>query len=363
MNPGRLCFTLLLASSVHGQTVEVVRVISKPLNRTVPLTGEFLPYQSVDLHARVEGFVEKVLVDRGSSVKQGQLLIVVSAPEMEAQLAEAKAKVRAIESQVSEAKAKLASSQSTYQRLKEASATLGAISGNELVTAEQLVEAAKGAVSSAEASQAAAQAAVDAVAKLQQYLNITAPFPGIITGRMVHPGALAASGSGPLLKLEQVSRLRLVVALPEANFAGISRGARVPFRVNAYPERNFTGIVQRIARSVDPKTRTMSVELDVDNTGGALAPGMYAGVSWPVRGGSSALMAPVTSVVTTTERLFVIRVNKGRAEWVDVKRGARDGDQVQVYGNLSEGDAIVLRGSDEIRNGAQVQTTPVKKPS
>jgi membrane fusion protein, multidrug efflux system len=362
MNRGRLGLTLLLTSIMYGQAIEVVRVASKPLTRNVPLTGDFLPYQSVDLHARVEGFVEKVLVDRGSLVKRGELLIVVSAPEMEAQLAEAQAKAKAVESQISEAKAKLTSTQSTYERMKAAAATPGAISGNELVTGEQAVEAAKGAVASAESSRAAAQAAVDAVAKLQQYLNITAPFAGVITDRMVHPGALAASSSGPLLRLEQVSRLRLVVAVPEANFAGISRGARVPFRVTAYPDRNFTGVVQRIARSVDPKTRTMSVELDVDNTSGALAPGMYAEVSWPVRGGAG-LVVPSTSIVTTTERLFVIRVNKGRAEWVDVKRGARDGAQVQVFGNLAEGDTILLRGSDEIRNGAVVQTAPAKSPN
>jgi len=361
MNRGRFGLALVLTSILHGQAIEVVRVASKPLSRTVLLTGDFLPYQSVDLHARVEGFVEKVLVDRGSLVKQGELLIVIAAPEMEAQLAEAQAKTKAIESQISEAKAKLTSAQSTYERMKAAAATPGAISGNELVTAEQAVEAAKGAVASADASRAAAQAAVDAIAKLRQYLNITAPFSGVITDRMVHPGALASSGSGPLLRLEQVSRLRLVVAVPEANFAGISRGARVPFRVTAYPDRNFTGVMQRIARSVDPKTRTMSVELDVDNSSGALAPGMYAEVSWPVRGGAG-LVVPATSIVTTTERVFVIRVNKGRAEWVDVKRGARDGNQVQVFGGVSAGDTIVLRGSDEIRDGTPLQTTAAKNP-
>jgi RND family efflux transporter MFP subunit len=152
--------------------------------------------------------------------------------------------------------------------------------------------------------------------------------------------------------LQQVSRLRLVVAVPEANFAAVARGRRMPFRVAAYPDRQFTGTVARAARAIDPKTRTMSVELDVDNARGALAPGMYPEVSWPVRGGGSTLVVPATSVVSTTERTFVIRSNNGRAEWVDVRRGAREGDQVEVYGKLSPDDQILRRASDEIRAGS-----------
>jgi multidrug efflux pump subunit AcrA (membrane-fusion protein) len=115
-----------------------------------------------------------------------------------------------------------------------------------------------------------------------------------------------------------------------------------------------------VARSIDPKTRTMPVELETPNTSGALAPGMYAQVNWPVRSTGAALMVPSTSIVRTTERLFVIRVRDGRAEWVDVRPGARDGNQVQVLGNLAAGDVIVLRGSDEIRDGAPITVEPLK---
>lgn len=360
MNPSRFFVGVALAGWLSAQTVQVVKVESKSLNRTILLTGEFLPFQTVDLHARVQGFVEKVLVDRGSVVKQGQLLVALSAPEREAQVAEAEAKVKAAESAASEARAKVVAAESTFKRLKEASATEGAISGNELVIAEQAAEAARDTVRSSEAAIGAAKASLAAIRKMQQYLNISAPFSGVITERLAHPGALAGPGTQPLLRLEQVSHLRLVVAVPEANFAGIRPGTRVPFQVSAYRTRTFTGSVARIARSVDQKTRTMSVEIDVPNPSGVLAPGMYPQVNWPVRSTGSALVVPATSVVRTTENVFVIRVNNSRAEWVSVRLGAREDGKVQIFGNLSAGDLVVRNGSDEIRDGAQVKTETPK---
>jgi len=363
MNPSKVFLVVFLASTLSAQTVEVARVESKPLNRTVMLTGEFLPFQTVDLHARVQGFVEKVSVDRGSVVREGELLATLSAPEMEAQVAEAEAKVRSAEATVSEAKAKVIAEESTYRRLKDASATPGVIAGNELVIAEQSAEAAKGVVSSFEAALLAVKSSVTALQNMEEYLRITAPFPGVITQRLVHPGALAGPATGPLLRLEQVSRLRLVVAVPEANFAGIRAGTKVPFQVSAYATRTFTGTVARIARSIDPKTRTMAVELEVPNSSGVLAPGMYSQVNWPIRSTENALLVPATSVVRTTERMFVIRVNNGRAQWVDVRAGAREQGVVQVYGELSEGDVVVRNGTDEIRDGASITTAPPSSSS
>jgi RND family efflux transporter MFP subunit len=362
MNPGKFLLIIAAASSLHAQTVQVVKVESKPLSRMVLLTGEFLPFQAVDLHARVQGFVEKVLVDRGSTVKEGELLVTLSAPEMEAQVAEAQAKVKAAESAASEARAKLVAAESTYKRMKEASATEGAISGNELVLAEQATEVARDIVRSSEAAITAANASLAAGQKMKQYLNLKAPFSSVVTERLVHPGALAGPSTGPLLRLEQVSHLRLVVAVPEANFAGIRAGTKVAFQVSAYPTRTFSGSMARVARSVDQKTRTMSVELDVPNGSGLLAPGMYPQVNWPVQFAERTLLVPATSVVRTTERVFVIRVTSGRAEWVNVRQGAKEGGLVQVFGDLAPGDIVVRNGSDEIREGVQLRVeTP--KPS
>lgn len=347
---------LLMALPVWAQPVETVRVVSKQVERKSRLPGEFLPYQEVALHARVTGYVEKVEVDRGSVVRKGQTLVELSAPEMNAQLAEAKSKARAAEAQKAEAEARAIAAQSTAERLEVAAKTPGAISGNELVQARKAVDAVKAQVAALEGSIQAAQAAVTAIQDLQQYLRVTAPFDGVITERFVHPGALASSSSGPLLKLEQTTRLRLVVAVPETEAGAIPRGGQVTFTVPAFPGERFSGPIARQAHSIDPRTRTEAVELDVANPGGRLAPGMYPEVSWPVRRGRPSVMVPPAAVVTTTERVFVIRVRDGKVEWVNVRKGAVSGDLVEVIGEVHEGDEVVKRGSDEIREGTRLTT-------
>src|SRR5262245_17913284 len=192
------------AASALAQTpVEVVRVVSKAVERQVNLPGEFQPYLAVPIFAKVTGFVKHVNVDRGSAVKHGQLLATLEAPEMLAQLAEAQSKAQAIELQRAEAEAKLASAQSTYERLKAASATPGVVAENDVIVAQKAVEAAQAIAHSYDNSIKAARAQVQAVRDLDQYLQIKAPFDGIITERNVHPGALVGPGSGstPLLRL------------------------------------------------------------------------------------------------------------------------------------------------------------------
>jgi RND family efflux transporter MFP subunit len=288
-------------------------------------------------------------------VRQGQALVSLEAPELAAQVAEAEEKVRALESQRAEAEARYSSSQSTFERIRAAAATPGAVAAEEVTVAQKSMEAAAALVRALESSIRAAGLSVQALRDLEGYLSVTAPFDGEITTRYVHPGALVGPGAGasatPMLRLEDNSRLRLVVAVPEADAGGIVKDARVPFTVPAYPEETFTGIVARIAHSMDLKTRTMPVELDVDNPSLRLAPGMYAQVQWPVKSSRASLLVPPGSVVTTNERQFVIRVQNGVAEWVTVTRGGPAGDLVEVIGPLRAGDMVVKRGTDELREG------------
>jgi membrane fusion protein, multidrug efflux system len=343
----------LLALSGHAQTGKLAEVVSKPISRTVELPGEFQPFLSVSLHARVAGYVERVLVDRGSAVKQGDLLAELSAPEMRAQIAEAESKVQAARSDLLQAEAHLAAAQATYDRLKKAAETPGAVAGNEVIQQEKQVEAAQALVRSRQQATRAAESAVQALKDLEAYLKITAPFDGVVTDRLVHPGALVGPGADPvLLIVQQVSHLRLVVAVPEEDAGAIPRGAAVQFRVPAFPERTYSGTVSRISHALDQKTRTMPVELDVANRDQSLSPGMYPTIKWPIRRSRPGLFVPKTAVVTTTERTFVIRDRNGRAEWVDVKKGAADGDLVEVVGSLKPGDKVVRRGTDEIHEGA-----------
>lgn len=351
-----LIWTSVLAPFAWPQATELVPVVSKQASRLADLPGEFLPYLSVSLHAKVPGYVERMLVDRGSRVEEGQLLAELSAPEMASRIAEAESKVQAADADRLQAEAQLSAAQSTYDRMKMAAETPGAIAGNELIQSEKQVEAAKALLNSRQQASRAAEAAVKAEKDLQAYLRITAPFDGVVSERLVHPGALVGPGANPvLLTLQQISRLRLVVAVPEEFVGGIMEGAKVAFQVPAYPERTYSGTVARLSHALNKDTRTMAVELDVTNGDGSLAPGMYPTVKWPVRRSRPALFAPKTSVVTTTERIFVIRNKEGHAEWVDIRKGAADGDLVEVLGDLKPGDMIVRRANDEIREGAPLQ--------
>jgi RND family efflux transporter MFP subunit len=212
----------------------------------------------------------------------------------------------------------------------------------------------------AEASFSAEKARVSSLKTLESYLVLRAPFDGVITERNVHPGALVGPPAGasatPMLRIEQVNRLRLTVAVPEIDVGAISEGAPGEFSVQAWPGKKFSGTVKRVSHAVDPKTRTMPVELDVTNSDGKLASGMYAEVKWPVVRSRSApsLLVPATAVAQTTERTFVDRVRDGVVEQVQVRRGAVVGERVEIIGQLSPGDVVLRRGSEELPGGSHV---------
>jgi membrane fusion protein (multidrug efflux system) len=348
-----------LAGLAWPQTRDLVPVTARQTSRTIDLPGEIVPFLIVSLHAKVVGYVERILVDRGSVVKQGDLLAQLNAPEMAAQIAAASSKTEEAEAERLHAAAQLAAARSTSDRLRAASQTPGAVAGNEIIQAEQLVESYKALLDSRLQASRASEANVRVLRDMQTYLKITAPFDGVVTERLVHPGALVGPGADPvLLILQQVSKLRLVVAVPEEDVGAIMTGAKVNFSVPAHPARIFSGTVERVAQALDPKTRTMPVELDVPNPDGALAPGMYPTVKWQIRRALPALFVPKTSVVATTERTFVVRNENGRAHWVDVHKGATEGDLVEVLGNLHAGDLVVRRATDELRDGTPLEPAP-----
>jgi len=349
----RKTLLLLTAGAVAWAQTDLVPVVSKPISRTIDLPGEFLPFLHVAIHAKVGGYVERMLVDRGSVVKQGELLAELSAPEIKARMAEALSRVQIAEADKLQAEAQLAGVQSALEHLKKAAETPGVIAGNEVIQAEKQVDAAKALVQSREQARRAAQAIVETEKELEAYLRLTAPFDGVVTERLVHPGALVGPPANPvLLVIDQISHLRLVVPVPEAAVGGIARGASVVFQVPAYPEKTWSGTITRLAHTLDEKTRTMAVELDVMNRDNTLAPGMYPSVRWPVRRAAPALFVPKTSVVTTNERTFVIRDQGGKAQWINVRKGVADGDLTEVAGDLKAGDKVVRRASDELRDGA-----------
>jgi RND family efflux transporter MFP subunit len=205
----------------------------------------------------------------------------------------------------------------------------------------------------------AAKAGYESIKQLTEYLLITAPFDGIVTDRSLSPGALVGPGGNndvPILKLKSETKLRLHIAVPERNLGELTIGKNVKFKVKSFPEKTFHGKISRRGKSVDRQTRSEIVEIVVDNPSGQLLPGMFAHATIPLQRPGTSFVVPSESIVTNMERSFVVKMAKGKATWVDIEQGENQGDLVEIFGDLHEGDTLLHTASDEIRNGTNLKT-------
>jgi RND family efflux transporter MFP subunit len=348
-------------AETDAQTVEVVPVASQKLATVFTLPAQLIPFETVDIYPKVTGFMDMIRVDRGSRVHKGELIIRLSAPELVAQRAQAESAVRAAESQLTTAQAKLTSDKGTYLHMVSAAKTPGVVAENDVMVASQTASADQGQVQSAEDNVAAARDALRRVAQLESYLNIYAPFDGIVTMRNLHPGALVGPASGqsvtmPIVQIVDTDHLRLVVPVPEAYVGEMQVGQQVAFTVPAYPGQTFHAPITRISHDVDLNTRTMPVELDVDSTDGRLSPGSFSSVQWPVRRAAPTMFVPVSAVTNDQQRTFVEGVRNGKAEWVDVVTGLSVDGNIEVFGDLKPGNEVIRNATDAIRPGQPVTT-------
>ena len=223
----------LIASAALAQ--ETVAVVVQQLDRKLRLPAEILPYQAVDLHARVPGFVERVEVDRGSVVKKGQLLLELVAPEMKAQLAEVEAKAQAIESQRAEAEAKLAGVEALLERLRQAATTAGAVAGIEVIQAQKSADALKSQITSIQSQAKATRASAAAITELIGYLKVTAPFDGVIFEKAVEVGDVV---NGMVLrtifKIQSKSERKLVLEFDQKYWKSVIQRFLTPIRSVIY---------------------------------------------------------------------------------------------------------------------------------
>jgi RND family efflux transporter MFP subunit len=296
--------------------------------------GELMPFQEVDLYAKITSYVKKLYVDIGSEVHTGDLLATLEAPELNSQLA-------AAESHIKQQEAVYYASKATYDRLLSTSKTPGTVSDNDL---EQAEAKAKSDLANVEA----AKSDYKAIEANLAYLQIRAPFD-------VNLGAYVGGSNQPIFVIQEQSKMRLVISVPELYTGGLSDKDFVTFSVKALPNRKFKAQVKRLAGALDEKLRAERLEMDVYNKNKELLPGMYADVDLPIPSRDSAFIVPKTAVVVSTEKVFVIRVKDNKAEWVDVKKGFQSGGNMEVYGQLQPGDQLVAKANDEIRDGQQVR--------
>jgi membrane fusion protein, multidrug efflux system len=340
--------------------VTTVAVVSKKLDTTVALPAQLTPYEQVDIYPKVTGFVQAVTVDRGSHVQRGQVIVRLTAPELNSQRSQAEAAVGAAQSQLATAQAKLTSDNGTYLHMVSASKTPGVLAENDVSVAGQTVSADKSLVDAAQQNISAARDALQSVRQTEAYLSITAPFAGVVTTRNLHPGALIGPASGPggalpILQIADDRRLRLVVPIPEAQVGDIKLGQPASFTVPAYPGQTFKAPIQRISRQVDVTSRTMPVELDVLNRDGKLSPGSFTTVSWPLKRSYPTLFVPASAVTSDQQHTFVIRVRNNKAEWVTVQTGQTIAAEIEVFGDLTAGDQVVKAASDAVHSGDPVR--------
>jgi len=356
----------------------VVLVERKDVANTLTISGEFKPFQDVDVHAKVAGYIRKIYVDVGDHVRDGQPLAELEIPELTAQLSGADASVRAAEQQIRRAEGELQRDRSThsaahaaYSRLKQAAdARAGLVAQQEVDDSQAKDLASEAQVSSAEAQLDAAkqqfevaQANQKQFAAMTGYTRIIAPFAGVITNRYADTGTLVAAGTSsstqaiPVVRIAQVSRLRLVLAVPESAAAQIRLSDAVNVHVDAL-HRDIQGKVSRFASALDQQTRTMETEIDVENGDGQFLPGMYSETNLVLQGKKNALTVPLQAVSRDRNDATVLAVGANNIlEEKHVVLGLEDNARVEILSGLREGDRVVIGNRSQFRAGQRVEPT------
>ncbi len=361
-------------------TAAVAVADRRAIANTLTISGEFRPFQDVDVHAKVAGYIKVIYVDVGDHVKEGQTLAILEVPELAAQLAGADAGARRAAEEIGRAKGDLQRAQSThaamhsaYSRLNDAAKTrAGLVAQQELddsqakdLEAEAQVSSAKAALSAAQQELEVAQANQKQVSALSDYTRITAPFAGVITNRYADTGALVAAGTStstqaiPVVRIAQISVLRLVLAIPESLAGQIHLKDPVKVRVQALNE-DIEGKVSRFADSLDMQTRTMETEIDCQNRDGRLLPGMYTDTQLLLSEKKNALTIPLEAVVRNGEDATVLAVNpQDLLEERHVKLGVEDNSRVEVLSGLTDGDRVVIGNRSQFHSGQRIKPKDV----
>jgi len=373
----------LLATSAES-VAAVARAERRSVRTALTIAGEFKPFQDVDVHAKVAGYIKKIYVDVGDHVKTGQTLAVLEIPELAAELAGADAAVRRSQQEIRRAEGDLARAQSAYAaahsaytRLKQAAESrAGLVAQQEIDDSQARDLGAAAQVSSSSAALSAAQQQLQVAeanqkqyAALSDYSRIVAPFSGVVTARFADTGALIAAGTSssaqsvPVVRLAEISKLRLVLPVPESVAAQIHLGDPVQARVQAL-NQDFVGKVSRFADSLDRQTRTMETEIDFDNRDGHLIPGMYAETQLSLREKKDALTVPLESVTRDGEDATVLAVNpQNIVEERHVKLGLEDSVRVEVLSGLTDKDRVVIGNRSQFRSGQKIQPKEIASDS
>jgi RND family efflux transporter MFP subunit len=334
-----------LAQAAQSGAVEQVSVVYPKTNgksEELVLPANIQAFVEAPIYARTHGYLRRWYFDIGAHVQQGQLMAEIDTPEVDQQLAQSRADLKSVQANLE-------------------------LAHTTAVRWQSLLE--KHAVSKQETDQAvsdyvAKQAAVDAsmanvrrLEQLQSYERVYAPFDGVVTARETDVGALIDGDSSPkeLFHLAAIDKLRVYVPVPEVSAAAVRTGEQVTLTSDQFPNQTFHGALVRDSSAIDSQSRTLNVEVDVDNSTGKLLPGSYAFVHIRVQGAANGLEIPATTLLFRAQGLQVGVVRNGRAELVPITIGRDYGATVEVTAGLQRRDAVILSPSDSLIGGAPVQ--------
>jgi RND family efflux transporter MFP subunit len=350
--------------------VAVARVQREDLHRDLVLSAEFRPYEEVDLHAKVAGFLKDIQVDVGDRVQAGQLIATLEIPEMVDEDAQAEATRKRSEAELVHAQGELSRAQSAheaahlgYQRLADVVKVRPTLVARQEIDdsfakdreAEAQVDSAKAAITAAEQQIRVAQASEQRIHTLQAYQRITAD-----PGAMIQAGTSSSSQAMPIVRVSEVARLRLVLAVPESAVPRIRVGSPIGIRVAAV-NREFQGKVSRFSGRLQSSTRTMETEVDVDNPRGDLAPGMYAEALVTLDRHAGALSIPVQAVAGAEDQATLLVVGpQDQLVQKRVRLGLETPDRREVLGGLEQGDLVVIGKAAALHAGLRVSPQEAK---
>ena len=358
-------------------TVSVVTAHTGFIANQLTVAGVFQPFQEIDVHGKVSGYIRHIYVDIGDRVKQGQTLAVLEVPELQAEVAGAQAgvtqteqNIQRLQQEVAREQAGYAAVHASYLRLKQASDQQpGLVAAQELEdalakdqAAAAQVDAAKSAVAATQGQLGVSRAESQRVSSMEQYATITAPYNGVVTMRYADTGALIPAGTAEglnqaVVRLAQSDLLRLRMPVPERDVPMVHIGSVVSVHVQATGQQ-FPGTVVRFSRDVSNATRTMMTEVDVKNPDLTLTPGMYADVTFNLEEKKNALIVPIAAVIPGDQPAVMLIDSSNRVEKRSVTLGISGSNQQEVSSGLSPGDHVVVGGSATLQPGQRVNLQP-----
>jgi RND family efflux transporter MFP subunit len=346
------------------QAVPIVAVIKPhggPTRQHLVLPGTVQAWYEAPIYARVNGYLKDWYFDYGARVKKGDLLAEIDAPDLDAQLAAAQAKLNAAKAVVKVRQAEEQFAETTYQRWRDS--PKGVVSVQEQESKEADYNSAVARLNSAQAEAAADQGEVDRLQALASYKRITAPFDGIVTARetdigsLINAGSGTGGGSGPeLFRVADIHQMRIYVQVPQQLSAGIQPGMVADVHLPQYPDKTFKATVATTSSAINQSARTLLVELHAANPNGELQPGAYAQVDFDLPGNPNVVRIPTSALVFRENGMEVATLGpEDKVELKPVVLGRNLGTEVEVVSGLSLSDRVINSPPDSLSAGDTVR--------